>query len=77
MTSEDVTDAKDKTIRAPPQAAQRAENGEYIFQTFAEVAAFVNALPDNVKVRWQFESASLMATQHYRVTFWRGFKLSK
>lgn len=68
-----TTDTQAEAVRAAAQAAARTENGEFIFQTRAEVTAFVNALPAGVKVRWQAES--LLTTVRYRVTFWRSFWL--
>lgn len=65
-----TADAQAEAIQAAVQAAIRAESGEFIFLTRAEVSAFVNALPADVRVRWQAEP-TVMFSHHYRVTFWR------
>lgn len=74
MTTTDTqrADAHTAAIQAAAQAAMRAEGGEFVFLTRDEVSAFVNALPPDVRVRWQVESTVAFG-HRYRVTFWRSF----
>lgn len=58
-------------IQADALAAVRAERGEFIYTTRAEVRAFVASLPSGMKVQWATEPA--VGSVRYRVTFWKSF----